>query len=572
MLKLWEVEEINQWKRFSKCTIAALREEHRVAQSGLQVWLDFADKQISRDSVNTRKSYRKEQETFGSAQMDLDFVQEDGALDEESDDDSTMTDDNNLPSCGKLLPTLVMPRSSRADRHASWHGAWTITFHEFPSSTMPPKAAAKKRCPTQQNAKPGQKSNHNPCLQPDSSQLGLQEEYTQTPLSYSGFLTMIEGHKEDEEDDKEEEDDDNDNEEGPSDQCGPCWEGYPGPSWPYEWSHSYGAPQESQLYEWPQNMRYDSLPPSTQAGINLPGIWRVFVYNPRRHPTEGQRGQLIMTGVIRPMTEVSVTVPIPSQWQLPPPFRPASPILPSSHAGPAPHLTAKEAKEVMKEVKKVMHRMVLLGSAMYTTERNTEVVEQAFLEAAGRVVPAVPASQIPDRVELCKKLLTITTTVQGVFKKEARRVLPNHYSFTLEARDSRSLTDYREAIVAPLLINHAYLFKDSTIMSPVDHPAVIETIYHALWTTTLHEALDFDELDNLNDLFSIGGTAVHNTLLEFEGGIYKSVAFSPASSSAAEYKAIQSHNTMIYPKGVWPSGTKQKRASRPKPEGTATTA
>ncbi|KAG0705129.1 hypothetical protein DFH29DRAFT_873364 [Suillus ampliporus] len=253
-----------------------------------------------------------------------------------------------------------------------------------------------------------------------------------------------------------------------------------------------------------------------------------------------------MTGVIRPTTEVSVMAPIPSQWQLLPPFCPASPILPSSHDDPAPHLTAKEAKEVMKEAKKVMCRMVLLRSVMSTTEQNTQVAEQAFLEATGCVVLAVPALQIPDRVEFCKKLLTITTTVRGVFKKEAWHVLPNHYSFTLEARDLRSLTDYREAIVALLLINHAYLFKDSMIVSPVGHPAVIETIYHALWTTTLHEALDFDELDNLDNLFSIGGAAVHNTLLKFEGGIYKSVAFSPASSSAVEYKAIQSHNTMIF--------------------------
>ncbi|KAG0705128.1 hypothetical protein DFH29DRAFT_873363 [Suillus ampliporus] len=111
MSKLWEVEGINWWKRFLKCTVAALWEEHRVAQSGLQVWLDFADKQISRDSASTRKSCHKEQETFGSAQMDLgnleelavargitdiDFVQEDGVLDEDSNDDSTMTDDDDL--------------------------------------------------------------------------------------------------------------------------------------------------------------------------------------------------------------------------------------------------------------------------------------------------------------------------------------------------------------------------------------------------------------------------------------------------------------------------------------------
>ncbi|KAG1889892.1 hypothetical protein F4604DRAFT_1673421 [Suillus subluteus] len=35
MLKMWEIEEINQWKRFSKCTIATLEKEHKAATSGL---------------------------------------------------------------------------------------------------------------------------------------------------------------------------------------------------------------------------------------------------------------------------------------------------------------------------------------------------------------------------------------------------------------------------------------------------------------------------------------------------------------------------------------------------------
>ncbi|KAG1906460.1 uncharacterized protein F5891DRAFT_1181870 [Suillus fuscotomentosus] len=284
---------------------------------------------------------------------------------------------------------------------------------------------------------------------------------------------------------------------------------------------------------------------AAQVGTNVPGIRTVFVYNPRRHPAESQRGQLITTGVIRPTSEVSVTAPIPSRQQLLAPITPSSP---QPNADPGPwQLKDKELKDVKKEAKRVMHRKVLLENVMPTMEHNTEMAEEAFLEVAGHVVSGVSltASQILDCAETWKQLSGITTTVRGVFKKEAQWLILNHYSLSLEARDTRSLTDHRETTVAPLLVNHRYLFKDPTIMSPVNHPTVIETICNSLWTTHLHEALDFDELDKFDDLFSIGGAAVHNTLLEFQDGVYKSVQFSPASLSATEYKAIQTHNTII---------------------------
>jgi hypothetical protein len=83
-------------------------------------------------------------------------------------------------------------------------------------------------------------------------------------------------------------------------------------------------------------------------------------------------------------------------------------------------------------------------------------------------------------------------------------------------------------------------------MSPVNHPAVIETICNSLRTTDLHEVLDFNKLDKFDNLCSIRGAAVHNTLLEFQDRVYKSVQFSPASLSATEYKAIQTHNLIIH--------------------------
>ncbi|KAG2356317.1 hypothetical protein BDR07DRAFT_1492096 [Suillus spraguei] len=227
-------------------------------------------------------------------------------------------------------------------------------------------------------------------------------------------------------------------------------------------------------------------------------------------------------GMIRPITEISVIVAIPSQCQLPPPVHPTSLTTPS---GPMPntnatpqHLMVKEAKEVMKEPKQVMCQ------------------KESFLEAVGHN-------------KSCKKLSSIMTTVCSVFKKEAWGVVSHHYSLNLEARDTRSLTNYRKGIVALLLINHAYLFfsqKDPTIMSPVNHPSVIETIYNTLWSTHLHKALSFDDLNNFDNLFLIGGIAVHNSLLEFQEEIYKSVSFSPTSPSVTEYMAIQNHNTIVH--------------------------
>ncbi|KAG1872152.1 hypothetical protein C8R48DRAFT_670525 [Suillus tomentosus] len=106
-------------------------------------------------------------------------------------------------------------------------------------------------------------------------------------------------------------------------------------------------------------------------------------------------------------------------------------------------LMDKELRDVKKEAKCVMHRKVLLKNVMPTMEQNTEMAEEAFLEVAGHT---------------CKQLSGIMTTVCGVFKKEVQRLIFNHYSLSLEAGDTRSLTDHRETTVAMLLVNHSYLF------------------------------------------------------------------------------------------------------------------
>ncbi|KAG2355691.1 hypothetical protein BDR07DRAFT_1492879 [Suillus spraguei] len=161
MSKMWEVKEINWWKRFLKRTIATLQKEHRVAQSGLKLWLDLAEKQISRESAQTIQTYRQDEEALSSVRMDFNhleglaiargitdtnFTQEDLHGDD-SDDNSTMTDDDDL-------------------------------------------VAIKK---------PGHTSNINPCLQPDCSQLGLPDEYTQPPPLYDNLSAMIEEDKDEDE-------------------------------------------------------------------------------------------------------------------------------------------------------------------------------------------------------------------------------------------------------------------------------------------------------------------------------------------------------------------------------------
>ncbi|KAG2062758.1 hypothetical protein BDR04DRAFT_1164685 [Suillus decipiens] len=93
MSKMWEVEEINWWKRFSKCTIATLQKECRVAQSGLKLWLDLAEKKISRESAQTIQTYRQDEKALRIT--DTNFTQEFLHCDD-SDDDSTMTDNDNL--------------------------------------------------------------------------------------------------------------------------------------------------------------------------------------------------------------------------------------------------------------------------------------------------------------------------------------------------------------------------------------------------------------------------------------------------------------------------------------------
>lgn len=73
----------------------------------------------------------------------------------------------------------------------------------------------------------------------------------------------------------------------------------------------------------------------------------------------------------------------------------------------------------------------------------------------------------------------------------------------------------------------------------------MEIIVATVFGSKLHTAIDLDDLDSLDNLFSVGGAAVHSSLMEYYEGAYRKVDFSASSASAGEYRAIQQHNLAI---------------------------
>ncbi|KAG2361755.1 hypothetical protein BDR07DRAFT_1485532 [Suillus spraguei] len=105
------------------------------------------------------------------------------------------------------------------------------------------------------------------------------------------------------------------------------------------------ASHEAQQFNAPTPMTFRNIMPMHErhreeeqacyAGrlpIDLPGICKVFVYNPCR-PPERHRGHLFPTGVIRATEDIMVTALLPSQRDLPLMSTPPSPITGPSVAG-----------------------------------------------------------------------------------------------------------------------------------------------------------------------------------------------------------------------------------------------
>ncbi|KAG2118342.1 hypothetical protein BD769DRAFT_1390681 [Suillus cothurnatus] len=300
---------------------------------------------------------------------------------------------------------------------------------------------------------------------------------------------------------------------------------------------------------------------SHRTHLDFPGICRVFVYE-ATCPMEGRQGQLIPTGVIRATNKTTVLALVPSSQILPPPLLPTMNTDTADRTSQLDHtrqpnlpqfLTTMDQTEVMKEAKQIMRRKVMLENVMPDTATNKAMARVALLEATKYLVPTTlldTLAHIICHYEVSvKTICTITTTVRTVFKREACNavLIPDHYGLSLLFSDVRSEANHRQDTVAPLLINQAYLFEDPSIWSPVNHPAVITTITCALWGSILHEALNFDNVNTLDNLFSIGGAAVGSSLMEYEdSGVQKTVQFAPSSQSSAEYGAIQLHNKVVH--------------------------
>ncbi|KAG1851930.1 hypothetical protein F4604DRAFT_1686752 [Suillus subluteus] len=211
----------------------------------------------------------------------------------------------------------------------------------------------------------------------------------------------------------------------------------------------------------------------------------------------------------------------------------------SEHPNPPQLLTLMDFKEVMKEAKQVMWRKVLLENAMPDTATNMAMAQATLLEAVKCIVPTALLNTLARILHhydtSVRTICTIMTTVRTAFKKEAHNAILvlEHYNLTLPLDDPRSQTDHRQDT------------EDPTIQSPVNHPAVITTIIHAVRGGILHEALNFDDINALDNLILIGGAAVGSSLMEYEEGVHKTVQFAPASRSAVEYGTIQHHNKVV---------------------------
>lgn len=216
---------------------------------------------------------------------------------------------------------------------------------------------------------------------------------------------------------------------------------------------------------------------SGRLPIDLPGIRKVFVYDPRRPPEE-RRGEFFQTGVIKvrhsPVSwswlivlqatgDITVTAPLPSQRDLPPMRTTPLPIAASPVAATSSHpyarqrSTNEELKRLMEAAKSNMRRKILLENAMPETRVNVAMAEAALSAASQVFMSGIAITQIP-RYETClKTLCTLTTTIRAAFKTRARREIPTHYDLNRPS-DANAEVTHRQQRVPPLVENHAYLF------------------------------------------------------------------------------------------------------------------
>ncbi|KAG2038721.1 hypothetical protein BDR03DRAFT_1009698 [Suillus americanus] len=139
-------------------------------------------------------------------------------------------------------------------------------------------------------------------------------------------------------------------------------------------------------------------------------------------------------------------------------------------------------------------------------------------------------------------------TVWATFKMKAHYKVPTHYNLD-HLSDANAKVTHRLQHVLQLVENHAYLFVDEMnsvrSLTPINHLGVSSVIVAALWESSLHEEIDLDDVNALDNLFLLGGAATHLVLMEYLSRRRKTVDFSVSSLSGAEYHHIQQHNLAV---------------------------
>lgn len=179
----------------------------------------------------------------------------------------------------------------------------------------------------------------------------------------------------------------------------------------------------------------------------------------------------------------------------------------------------------------------------------------------------IAITQISRYETYLKTLCTLTTTIRAAFKIRVHYEIPTHYVLNYPS-DSNTEVTHRQQCMPLLVENHTYLFVVSLFciasksspnqsaylqdeiyeqgsLSLVNHPGIFTIIITAVWETALYKELKLNDIDSLNNLFSLGSTTTHLVLMEHFRRKHQMVNFLALSTSSAEYRFIQQLNLDI---------------------------
>ncbi|KAG2141608.1 hypothetical protein BD769DRAFT_1662528 [Suillus cothurnatus] len=89
MTRIWQVEEVSRWTNFLNQSIIKLKEEHKAAEDGLQLWIENAQREcteVSEPSSSVTTNLLKAKESLRVTDTDL-IMANDGGEDSESGQD-----------------------------------------------------------------------------------------------------------------------------------------------------------------------------------------------------------------------------------------------------------------------------------------------------------------------------------------------------------------------------------------------------------------------------------------------------------------------------------------------------